>query len=246
MKMRNLVFVSARKASAIRILNMVPLMIIAFVLGSFAQAADAIVYTLHNENALYRNWADVWATHDGTHIADSYKKLYLPYCEPQNVAFAGAYGGGKTVNDVDWHMTGGGIFGLAYDAGCDSGFSIAFLETLSPTGVTWAMFDSDTSALFCGVDLQAYHNAGGASYTSGETFQIVNGTSPQLPGMLFGSTDVTDTGSGFTTANPYTGSATVFGEQSLRTVPEAATLIVWSLLGMTAFAFGWGRRRKAV
>jgi hypothetical protein len=235
---------------------MVPLIMIALFLGSFAQQANAwgIQFTLKNDGT--GNILDtVWATNDiGQQIPNTTIHVWVYNdSQPVTVTFEAWYGQDHT---SDVHSDNGLAEGntvvnaaaLQFAGGLYSEIPLdGYLAPLGPGGVTWPWFEWPTTNLFVGVNLVAYLEGGGAIYYVGETFQIVDGTSPQLPGMLFGTTDVSfNPDSGYTTANPYTGSATVFGDQNLRETPEPASLSLLILGGASLLARRWVGRPSPV
>jgi len=93
---------------------------------------------------------------------------------------------------------------------------------------------SDVSSLFVTTDLGQWLAAGSPILPVGSSFSIVNGTSPLLPGVLVGLSDITfDPTSGFVNSAPFSGNAFVLGQPSITAVPEPVTfsLIALALAG---------------
>jgi len=80
------------------------------------------------------------------------------------------------------------------------------------------------SNLYFGVDLTTWASEAPGSFTLGDTFTIVDGTSSLLPGYLFSTTPLTATDSGWTTSTPYDGTATLDSFHGLSVVPEPTSL----------------------
>ncbi len=85
--------------------------------------------------------------------------------------------------------------------------------------------------------------AGSPSYQLGDTFSITAGTSPLLPGMLFGTAPIIrdpSSPTGFLNPSPYTGSGAALAEHRISALPEPSSvlLLVTGLLGVA-----WRKRR---
>lgn len=105
--------------------------------------------------------------------------------------------------------------------------SVGRVEVDAPTLMTL----NATTELYCGIDLTAYVEGGKTAYAGGDQFQIVNGTSPLLPGYVFGTTDTYfDPAVGWKTDNPFTGTVEVFAETGLCPEPALAPIALCGLL----------------
>lgn len=100
---------------------------------------------------------------------------------------------------------------------------------------------STTTDLFIGVDLMEWLN-NSTPFNKGDLFTFVNGVSSSLSGFIVGTSEISFSSTqGWTTANPYTGSATADATIDGAAVPEPSTLF---LLGSgLAGLFGVGRKR---
>lgn len=239
------------------VLTKIPFLISALVLTSVVQrvnAADMVFNVTQTGTSIIEG--DISATERGVVIPGTSVHWYIFPAQANNLAYAGQYAGtpvthpaNYVVTDIDlkgafswWTRYRYGLTYTAIDAALAESPLDSYLAGLGPAGVTCPWLGSMDSDFFYGVDLVTYGNAGGAKYTDGQTFQIANGACPELPGMVFGTTDVTYTpGAGFVTSNPYTGSATVYGDHTLSTVPEPSSL---AMLGCGAFGL-LARRRRA-
>jgi hypothetical protein len=76
--------------------------------------------------------------------------------------------------------------------------------------------DPALSALYIGFDLATYYSAGGAVYLPGQVFSVVNGLCPQLPGYIFGTSEVYyDSIVGWNTDNLLSGNVTPIGSYGM-------------------------------
>jgi len=103
------------------------------------------------------------------------------------------------------------------------------------------------SDLFVAIDLAQWLNPlDPREVIAGETFTLVDGRSPLLPGILASTAPITfASGAGFQTGSPYDGVVTI-GSLAIdgHSIPEPSSLIVWSLLGCVAMTAVWYRRRR--
>lgn len=105
--------------------------------------------------------------------------------------------------------------------------------------------------LYYGVDMAIWLAQSSGSFTLGNTYTIVNGTSPQFPGFTFSTTPLTDSGTGWSTTTPYSGPATADTFHGLSAnVPEPSPLAL-AVVGVVAYVVGYGlyrthRRRLCV
>jgi hypothetical protein len=124
-----------------------------------------------------------------------------------------------------------GTAGLAASQGGDLEWQSGFLDL------------NLNATLYYDVDLTAYYAGGAPLYPDDASmiFQIVNGTSPELPGYLFGTSPISlDPINGLVTANPYTGDVTSVMQEGVCT-PEPPTM---SLCAILLLALAWSTIRS--
>jgi hypothetical protein len=88
--------------------------------------------------------------------------------------------------------------------------------------------------LYSAVNLANYLPAS-VDFQFGDIFSISNGTTPGLPGFLFGTEPILRDASspnGFVNPSPFTGTAVALTEHDVSTVPEPATVLLLGLGGL--------------
>jgi hypothetical protein len=96
----------------------------------------------------------------------------------------------------------------------------------------------DSDVLYSLVDLNIYLNSI-PSFSLGDSFAVVDGTTLALPGMSFSTTPFTfDAGTGFS-GTPYTGTGVAEGEHGVSVIPEPSAIVLFGtgLLGLGALSF---------
>ena len=96
----------------------------------------------------------------------------------------------------------------------------------------------DGDVLYSLVDLNTYVNFI-PSFSLGDSFAVVDGTTPALPGMSFSTTPFAfDPGTGFS-GTPYTGASVAEGERGVTVIPEPSAIVMlgMGLLGLGAVSF---------
>jgi hypothetical protein len=150
--------------------------------------------------------------------------------------------GGKPVTDVDGSVTtpAGNVVNFAatfaggvLPAKFELNLGVALNSTVGPDGsLTFpvlALAGGTGDTLFNGVDLTSYASSPG-SFSLGDTISFTGGTSSLVAGDLVGTSDVSFTPStGYTTSDPFTGTAEVVALIELTPVPEPRTLAVAGL-----------------
>jgi hypothetical protein len=112
------------------------------------------------------------------------------------------------------------------DAVANNGNFVPLHSVVPPIAVSFPGLVATTgTTLYQAVDLsQVLANL--PMFSLGETFTFTDGTSASLPGFLVGTSSVGfNSGSGFTTASPFTGTATAEFSFSIQSVPEPSTII---------------------
>lgn len=109
---------------------------------------------------------------------------------------------------------------------------------------------NDTTDLYVFTDMRKWISSGASAPQVGSVFDIVNGTSPLLPGVEVGLAPLTfDPNFGFVNSQPFTGDVSQFGITGFTAVPEASSLTFVGAGCLTFFAskisFRFLRRRKA-
>lgn len=98
--------------------------------------------------------------------------------------------------------------------------------------------------LFVGVDLATYLPLALSSIPL--SLDIINGTSPFLPGYLVGTTEVNfDSSLGLSTDNPFTGTVIFNSTHAIIVVPEPSAGILFVTGLVSLVVFGWRRRSRA-
>ena len=128
-------------------------------------------------------------------------------------------------------------------------FTSAIYETLGASVVRIPDLFADTNGdgviddndhLYAAVNLYPYMaGVGTGSFNLGDSFNIVDGVSSALPGMVFGTAPITlsDTSSdGFDNPDPFTGEGVAGGEHDGTVVPEPAALALLGFGGLGLLA----------
>ena len=106
--------------------------------------------------------------------------------------------------------------------------------------------DPDSDAiLYEAVNLSVYM-ASLPTFSLGDTFDIVNGTVPSLPGMIFGNSEVTfdpNSSNGLDNPSPYTGPGYALSEHGNVVTPEPGSLILMATVMMMLGIKSWCLRR---
>lgn len=169
------------------------------------------------------------------------------HCDAYNLFFPVANGGGGGVGagaKSDLHIeslffdpiSGTYIVESIFDILAKSGIlSVSVPDLWGDTNGDGVIDSADT--LYAVVDLRKFLSAeflGGSAptFSFGEVFPIVGGTTPSLPGFEFGTLPLTfDPATGFDNPNPYTGDGVAMADHA-PAVPEPAAL------GLLALALG--------
>ena len=100
----------------------------------------------------------------------------------------------------------------------------------APGGAFSAPMLTSSVDLFVGIDLNEWIPQS-LSFVDGDLFDIVGGVSPELPGFIIGTSEVMFTSAaGFTTTDPYTGSAVASGALAgslIDHIPEPKTSVLF-------------------
>jgi hypothetical protein len=119
---------------------------------------------------------------------------------------------------------------------------VGFDEYLVP------MLHNELQPLFVAVNLTQWLS-NPTPFFGGENFDFVNGTSPDLPGILVSTTPITlDPDMGYVSAGAFTGEASVAGaiDGEVIGAPEPATFTLLGIGVVGCVGFGWIRRRPGV
>lgn len=121
-----------------------------------------------------------------------------------------------------------------------------YLAATLGIGNTLALPDlaNDSFDVFLFVDINQFIAQGGTQPPVGTIFSVVNGISPQLPGVLIGLSEIhLDPNLGLVNSNPFTGDVYALGTVNITATPEPATMLLLGtgLAGVGAAVY---RRRK--
>ena len=182
-------------------------------------------------------------------IVDAYQTLQIP--PPQRSANGrdGPDGVGGPINALEiaafhaipegFEITGWTNF--VHDR-LGAGNELLIPDLFADTTADGVMDAADT--LYSAVNLEEFYPSG-VGAAMGQTFSIVNGTTPALPGMWFGTTQVVPnaaSSTGYDNSAPFTGEATVMAFHGITSTPEAGSASVMLAGAMLALV----RRRRAV
>jgi hypothetical protein len=222
--------------------------------------ASAQLLQLHYDSLRWWYWSNTLRgvnyqfTEDGIPMEGENGTVDLTYCQPLHIP----YPAGATDVTVDHglsvsHSTcqarvaafqqNGGTYAMmpagAFRQSVNVG-DIWFPWLAAYTGDDATQTFTEYGALYIGIDIAAYYNAGGATWSPDQEFSIVDGLCAALPGYVFGTRGVNfDTGAGWVADGAYTGTATAFAE--VGDCPEPSSLL---LLGVAAVGLLVRRRRR--